>query len=85
VICSYIGLDVIFKNCFLFKFELYTLLILGMRRYGHHTIRYVSIQRETIWLFSIRYDTIRIIIEKIQTFTMFTYIQTLTMFTSFYL
>jgi len=30
---------------------------LGMRRYGHLTIRYVSIQRETIWLFSIRYDT----------------------------
>ena len=30
-----------------------------MRRYGHHTIRYVSIRRETIWLFSIRYDTIR--------------------------
>ena len=31
--------------------------VLGMRRYGHHTIRYVSIRRETIWLFSIRYDT----------------------------
>jgi len=30
---------------------------LGMRRYGHLTIRYVSIRRETIWLFSIRYDT----------------------------
>ena len=40
-----------------------------MRRYGHHTIRYVSIRRETIWLFSIRYDTIRNIIVKIQTFT----------------
>jgi len=35
-----------------------------MRRYGHHTIRYVSIQRQTIWLFSILYDTIRIIIVK---------------------
>ena len=33
------------------------LYILGMRRYGHLTIRYVSIRRETIWLFSIRYDT----------------------------
>ena len=31
--------------------------MLGMRRYGHHTIRYVSIRREAIWLFSIRYDT----------------------------
>jgi len=40
---------------------------LGMRRYGHHTIRYVSIQRETIWLFSIRYDTDNN--WKIQTFT----------------
>jgi len=30
---------------------------LGMRRYGHHTIRYVSIQREMIWFFSIRYNT----------------------------
>jgi len=30
---------------------------IGMRRYGHLTIRYVSIRRETIWLFSIRYDT----------------------------
>ena len=29
----------------------------GMRRYGHLTIRYVSIRRGTIWLFSIRYDT----------------------------
>ena len=35
----------------------WSVLHLGMRRYGHHTIRYVSIRRESIWLFSIRYDT----------------------------
>ena len=34
-----------------------TLSLIGMRRYGQLTIRYVSIRRETIWLFSIRYDT----------------------------
>jgi len=31
--------------------------LIGMRRYSHHTIRYISIRRETIWLFSIRYNT----------------------------
>jgi len=31
--------------------------LLGMRRYGHHTIRYVSIRKRPIWLFTIRYDT----------------------------
>ena len=41
---------------------------LGMRRYGHHTTRYVSIQKEAIWLLTIRYDTIRVVIVKIQTF-----------------
>jgi len=52
---------------------------------SHDTIR-IDTKGDNMVIFdTIPYDTIRIIIVKIQTFTMFTYIQTFTMFTSFYL
>jgi len=54
-VCSFIPVYIVYnKACVRFQ---NICIILGMRRYGHHTIRYVSIRRETIWLFSIRYDT----------------------------
>jgi len=45
----------VLNDNFLKKCEKYVLYNIEMRRYGHHTIRYVSIRRATIWLFSIPY------------------------------